>query len=61
MKSGASQNFHLNQRLAEKQKVQKGIQCFGHPTSTMTKLAPVHITITNSSLKVILAQYAVSF
>ena len=35
MKSGASQNFHFNQCLAEKQKVQKGIQFFGHPTSTM--------------------------
>ena len=33
MKSGASQNFHFNQRLAEKQNVQKGIQFFGHPTS----------------------------
>ena len=36
MKSGSTQNSHLNQRLAEKQdkvvQVQKGIQFFGHST-----------------------------
>ena len=44
MKFGASQNFHFNQHLAEKQKkAQKGIQFFGHPTSTMSerKMGPL--------------------
>ena len=40
MKSGSSQNSHLNQHLAEKQEekvqVQKGIQFFGYSTSTMS-------------------------